>query len=167
MHWITEVKPSPMSKIATKQTNDLYEFDFYEWTQEQARLLREHRWAELDLDNLVDEVASVGSSEKREIRNRLTGLMAHLLKWKYQPGRRGSSWISTIFEHRAELSEILEESPSLRRYFERQVERRYLSGRLEAAKETGIAFGLFPKDCPFTAEQILDLEFFPEDREIE
>src|SRR6516162_435971 len=100
MHWITEVKPSPMSKIATKQTNNLYEFDFYAWTQEQARLLREHRWAELDLDNLVDEVASVGSSEKREIRNRLTGLMAHLLKWKYQPGRRGSSWISTIFDHR-------------------------------------------------------------------
>jgi hypothetical protein len=157
-----------MSDTKTKAPpNPLYETDFYAWTQEQARLLRERRWSDLDLENLVDEVESVGGSEKREIRNRLTILLAHLLKWKYRPGHRGSSWTGTIFEQRGQLADILESSPSLRDYFRRQVEDRYLSGRLAAAKETGMAFGLFPEQCPFTVDQILDLHFFPEDREIE
>jgi hypothetical protein len=157
-----------MSDTKTKAPpNTLYETDFYAWTQEQARFLRERRFADLDLDNLVDEVESVGGSEKREIRNRLTILLAHLLKWKYQPGRRGSSWTGTIFEQRGQLADILEGSPSLQEYFRRQIPDRYLSGRLAAAKETGIAFGLFPEQCPFAPDQVLDLGFFPEDREIE
>jgi hypothetical protein len=157
-----------MNEVETKPpANDLYEIDFYAWTQEQARLLRERRWADLDLDNLVDEVSSVGSSEKREVRNRLTKLHAHLLKWKYQPGLRGSSWRSTIFDQRRRLGYILKESPSLRNYFDEQVAESYLSGRLEAASETGIAFGLFPEECQFTPDQVLDLDFFPEERSIE
>jgi hypothetical protein len=147
--------------------NDLYETDFYAWTQQQAGLLRERRWDDLDLDNLVDEVESVGGSERREIRNRLTVLLGHLLKWKYQPGHRGPGWTGTIFEQRGQLADILKSSPSLRDYFSKQVEDRYLSGRLLAAKETGIAFGLFPEECPFTVDQVLDLSFFPEDRQIE
>src|SRR4051794_17869997 len=100
-----------MSGTASKlQSNTLYESDFYAWTQEQARLLREQRWGDLDLENLVDEVESVGGSEKREIRNRLVGLIAHLLKWKYQPGRRGASWRKTISEHRRQLSDVVETS---------------------------------------------------------
>jgi Domain of unknown function DUF29 len=154
----TNTKPRP---------NELYDTDFYAWTQEQARLLRERRWADLDLINLIDEVESVGGSEKREIRNRLTQLLAHLLKWKYQPGHRGSSWTETIFEQRGQLLDILEGSPSLRDYFVAQVTDRYTSGRLLAAKETGIAFGLFPEQCPFAPEQVLDRHFFPEDRAIE
>jgi hypothetical protein len=157
-----------MGKLETKPpANDLYEIDFYAWTQEQARLLRERRWGDLDLDNLVDEVASVGSSEKREIRNRLTIILAHLLKWKYQPGRRGASWVATLFEQRGQLADIIEGSPSLETYFRDQVHARYLSARLAAAKESGVAFGLFPEACPFTPEQVLDLECFPEDRNIE
>jgi hypothetical protein len=157
-----------MSKVETKPpAGDLYEIDFYAWTQEQAQLLRPRRWSDHDLDNSVDEVSSVGSSAKKEVRNRLTKLLAHLLKWRYQPGRRGNSWISTIFEQRGQLASILENSPSLRAYFRQQVDARYLSGRLDAAKETGIAFGLFPEECPFTPDQVLDLDFFPEDRSIE
>jgi hypothetical protein len=155
-------------KTATKPPqNTLYETDFYAWTQEQARVLRERRWDDLDLENLVDEVASVGGSEKREIRNRLTILLAHLLKWKHQPGLRGASWRSTIFEQRDQLADIVRDSPSLREFLLQQVNDRYLGGRLLAAKETGIAFGLFPEECPFTPEQVLDPEFFPEDRSIE
>ena len=87
-----------MSDTETRaRPNSLYESDFYTWTQEQARLLRERRFDELDLENLVDEVESVGSSEKREIRSRLVVLIGHLLKWKFQPGGRGSSWSDTIF----------------------------------------------------------------------
>jgi hypothetical protein len=157
-----------MSDTATKPPpNDLYEADFYAWTQEQARLLRERRWDDLDLENLVDEVGSVGSSEKREIRRRLAVLIAHLLKWKFQPGRRGTSWRTTISQQRDQLQEIINASPSLRDYVMYQVRERYLGGVLKASEESGIAIGLFPKECPFTPEQVLDLEFFPEDRTIE
>jgi Domain of unknown function DUF29 len=157
-----------MSDTATKaRHNDLYETDFYVWTQEQARLLRERRFDDLDLDNLVDEVQSVGSSEKREIRNRLVVLIGHLLKWKFQPGGRGSSWTETIFEQRQQITDIITGSPSLRKYQQDQIRGMYRAARLLAAKETGIAFGVFPPECPFDAKEVLDLEFFPEDRDFE
>src|SRR5436190_13283481 len=92
---------------ANTRPNSLYESDFFTWTQEQARLLRERRFDDLDLDNLVDEVASVGSSEKREIRNRLKVLLTHLLKWKFQPGFRGNSWSNTIWEQRENIEDII------------------------------------------------------------
>jgi hypothetical protein len=158
-----------MSDVETKaRENSLYAADFYQWTQHQARLLRERRFDDLDLENLVDEVESVGRSDKRQIENRLEVLLAHLLKWKYQPGARGGGgWIGTIFEQRSRLAGVLEDSPSLRAFFRDSVTKTYLAGRLLAAKETGIAFGLFPEECPFTPEQVLDLESFPEDRNIE
>lgn len=145
------------------RSNDLYQTDFYAWTQEQARLLRARRFDDLDLENLVDEVESVGGSEKREIRNRIMVLLAHLLKWRFQPGRRGASWRRTISEQRRQLLDIVEASPSLRAYVERQVAERYLASTVVVTEETGIAIGVFPEQCPFTPEQVLDLAFWPED----
>jgi hypothetical protein len=157
-----------MSKVATKPpANDLYEVDFYAWTQEQARLLRERRWNDLDLDNLIDEVESVGRSDKRQIESRLEVLLAHLLKWKFQPGGRGNSWVGTIFEQRSRLIGLVEESPSLREFQRQEVFKGYAAARLLASRETGIALGVFPEECPFTPEQVLDLEYFPEDRRAE
>jgi hypothetical protein len=156
----------PDSDTKTR-ANSLYESDFFTWTQEQARLLRERRFDDLDLDNLVDEVESVGGSEKREIRNRLVVLIAHLLKWKFQPGGRGSSWRGAIFEQRQQILDVLSTSPSLESYQRNQVVRLYRSARLRAAEETGIAYGVFPEECPFDAGQVLDLEFYPGDREFE
>jgi hypothetical protein len=157
-----------VSDLKTKPpTSDLYEINFYVWTQEQARLLREHRWADLDLENLIDEVAGVGRSDKRQIESRLEVLIAHLFKWKYQPGRHGNSWLSTITERRNRLIGLIEESTSPREFLHREVFDNYTAARLLATRETGIAFGLFPEECPFTPDQVLDLDFFPEDRSIE
>lgn len=156
-----------MAVEAPSRTNALYEQDFFAWTQEQARLLRERRFEDLDLENLIDEVESVGSSEKREIRNRLTVLIAHLLKWKFQPGRRGDSWRDTIDEQRRMLLDIVETSPSLRSYLNQSASKMYRSGHLAAAKETLIAYGVFPTECPFTPEQVVDPDFFPEDPSFE
>jgi len=157
-----------MGKIAAKPpANELYETDFYAWTQEQARLLRERRWDDLDLDNLVDEVESVGRGDKRQIESRLEILLAHLLKWKFQPGGRGASWTGTIFEQRRRLIGLLEESPSLREFQHKEVANSYPAARLLAAKETGIALAVFPEECPFTSQQALDLEYYPQGRETE
>ena len=157
-----------MSDSETKaRPNSLYESDFYTWTQEQARLLRERRFDDLDLDNLVDEVESVGSSEKREIRSRLKVLLTHLLKWKYQPGFRGNSWRRTIRRQREAIAEIIEDSPSLRAYPSGVIHTAYTGATLSASAESGLAIGVFPEECPFSLAETLDLEFFPEDRAFE
>ena len=149
------------NRLADPAANALYERDFFEWTQQQARQLREKRFADLDLENLIDEVASVGASEKREIRSRLKVLLAHLLKWKFQPGARSSGWRGTIDHQRDEVGGLIADSPSLRAYPAEVFADCYLAARLSAAKDTGIDFTLFPERPPFTLEQVLDGGFFP------
>jgi hypothetical protein len=144
-------------------SNALYERDLYTWSQEQARLLRERRFDDLDLENLAEEVRSVGGSEKREIESRLEVLIAHLLKWRYQPGLRSPGWRGTIDEQRRRLARVLRDSPSLRRYPSEVFPDLHLSGRLRAAEETGIDFTLFPEQPPFTIEQVLDPDFLPKE----
>ena len=150
------------TKLATRP-NNLYEADFYVWTREQSELLRQKRFDDLDLENLVDEVASVGASLKKEIRSRLKVLIAHLLKWRFQPGARSPGWRGTIDDQRSELADLLADSPSLKRYPGENLEKCHLSGALLAAKETGIDFSLFPEKCPFTIEQVLDAKFWPKE----
>jgi hypothetical protein len=147
--------------------DELYKTDFYVWTQEQARLLRKRRFDALDLDNLVDEVQSVGSSEKREIRDRLRTLLVQLLKWKFQLGLRCSGWRTTIWEQRYNITEIIQGSPSLRSYVPQTMHLAYIGATLAASQDTGLAIGIFPPECPFEANEVLDLAFFPEDREFE
>ena len=147
-------------------SNSLYETDFFAWSQEQARLLRLRQWNDLDLENLIDEVQSVGSSERREIRNRMVVLLGHLLKWKFQPGRRGSSWTRTINDQRRMLEEMVEASPSLRAYPVEVFAGSYQSARLAAAEETGIDFTVFPDVPPFTVEQALRDGYLPKEPDL-
>jgi hypothetical protein len=148
--------PPPVTSVG-------YDDDFVLWTQDQARLLREKRFADLDLANLIEEVESVGRSERREIRSRLEVLIAHLLKWMIQPEGRKTGWSGTIAEQRRRLQLTLEDSPSLRRYPVDQFAKIYDAARLAAAKETGITYAAFPSEAPFTVEQVLDDDFLPED----
>jgi uncharacterized protein DUF29 len=91
-----------------------YEEDFCAWTIEQARLLRSGEFSQLDVENIVEELESIGRSDKREIESRLTMLLAHLLKWQVQIGFRSRSWSATIREQRDRIQDLLSESPSLR-----------------------------------------------------
>ena len=100
----------------------LYVDDLYEWTERQAALLRRRAAgdlandAELDWLNLAEEIESLGAHEKREVRSRLTLILQHLLKWRYQPEMRSRSWKSTISVQRRDLLRVFEDSPSLRRF---------------------------------------------------
>jgi hypothetical protein len=91
-----------------------YQKDFYNWLCEQAELLKTGRFNDLDVSNLIDEIETMGRSEKRELENRLTILLVHLLKWQYQPIRRGRNWQLTIQEQRLEVLEVLNDNPSLK-----------------------------------------------------
>ena len=91
-----------------------YEKDFYSWTQEQADLLRNGQFNNLDIPNLIEEIETMGRSEKRELESWLTILLLHLLKWKYQEVRRSRSWQLSIDEQRIQFEETLNENPGLK-----------------------------------------------------
>ena len=91
-----------------------YDEDFFAWAEEQARLLRAGEFSKLDVTNIAEEMEDMGRSIRRELRNRLSVLTMHLLKWRYQPGYRSPSWSGTISEQREQISDLLEESPSLK-----------------------------------------------------
>ena len=139
-----------------------YENDFYAWAMENADLLREGRFAEIDVDNIAEELESMGRSERRQLANRLEVLLAHLLKWRYQPARRGNSWRYTIEEQRRKVRKLLGDSPSLQPRLGQEVAEVYLDAVLLAARETGRDKNEFPPGCPFTVDQVLRDDYWPE-----
>jgi Domain of unknown function DUF29 len=139
-----------------------YNTDFYAWTKEQAQCLRTGRWAELDIENLVEEVESLGKRERQELRSRFKILLGHLLKWQYQPEHRCNSWRSTIKEQRRRIIQHLEENPSLRSFLLEAFQLGYEDGIDLAVQETNLAEETFPATCSYTLEQTLDAEFLPE-----
>lgn len=139
-----------------------YHTDFYGWTQEQAAFLKAGKLAELDIENLIEEVETMGRSEKRELDSRLTVLLIHLLKWQYQPVRRGRSWQLTIKGQRINFSETLEENPSLKPQFETILKKAYAKSIIKASQETALDEKVFPSVCPWTYSQILDDNFYPD-----
>lgn len=142
----------------------LYDLDFHLWTQHQVACLQKERWAELDVDNLVEELADLGRSEQKELGSYLKVLLMHLLKWQYQPERRTKSWEVTIAHCRDSIQDCLEDSPSLQRYLQDDdwVAKYYRRACRDAAKETGMLADRFPAICPYTMTQVLDVEFWPE-----
>ncbi len=139
-----------------------YERDFYGWCCEQAALLRQGQLQELDVDHLVEELESLGRSEKRELASRLEVLLAHLLKWQYQSDYRGASWRDTLKEQRIRTREVIDDNPSLQPQLSENVEKAYRLARFAAKKQTKLPLATFPDSCPYSAEQILDDDFFPD-----
>ena len=140
-----------------------YNKDFYAWLMKNADLLRQHKFNEVDIEHVAEELESMGKSEKRELTSRLTVLLAHLLKWKFQPALRSRSWKNTILTQRIDISELLEDSPSLHYELGERIVIAYEKARLSAEDETGIDKNNFPESCPFTFEQLLKKDFLPED----
>jgi Domain of unknown function DUF29 len=139
-----------------------YEEDFYAWTVEQAHLLRSGDLSAIDIENIAEEIESMGRSDRRAIESRLTVLLAHLLKWQAQTDMRSASWSGTIREQRRQIQRLLRESPSLRPFVAEALSETYGDAREDAIEETGLAEGEFPAECPFTVEQVLSRDFLPE-----
>src|SRR5262245_39340509 len=128
-----------MGKPLTKPDESLYERDFYAWLQDQADKLRARSHSDIDWENLAEEIESVGRSEKNEIENRLALLILHLLKWRFQPGRRSESWRISISEQRIWIPGIIKKSPSLKSYPGEVFADAYTDGRRQAINETGLS----------------------------
>jgi hypothetical protein len=139
-----------------------YQSDFYSWTQQQAALLKSGQFADIDVENLIEEIESMGRSEHRELESRLTVLLQHLLKWKYQPARRGKSWELTIKGQRIRFVKVLKTNPGLKSQLPEILTDAYQLAVLKAAKETRLDESVFPVECPWDLQNIVHADFYPE-----
>jgi len=141
---------------------NLYDRDFAEWAARNAALLRQRRFDEADVEHVAEEIEDMGKRDRREVSNRLKVLIVQLFKWAAQPARRdGSTWSATIDERRPELDEIFEQSPSLRRYADQDMARIHGRAVKLAARETGLEPSVFTQECPYTLDQLLDINYLP------
>jgi len=143
-------------------TARLYETDFYGWIQSQTDAMRAGNLASLDLDHLIEEIESMGKSQQRALESRLEILLMHLLKWQFQPALKGPSWRFTIEEQRARIARLLQKNPSLASHVQDALEEAYDFAVRLAVKDTGMEKTVFPTQCPWTFEQAMHPEFWPQ-----
>ncbi len=141
--------------------SEIYSTDFSNWTRQTAQLLRERRWQEIDVANLIDEVEDLGKSERRAIASQLTRLLLHLLKWQYQPQRRSDSWLDSITDARTQIDLAIQDSPSLKGYPAEQLEDSYRRARRQAATQTNLEIAVFPETCQYALDLVLAEDWLP------
>ncbi|MFY9260178.1 MAG: DUF29 domain-containing protein [Gallionella sp.] len=132
-----------------------YETDIVAWANKQAWLIRHKQFDLLDIEHLAEEIEDVGKSEQRELASRMAVLIAHLLKWQFQPERRGVSWERTIREQRKALDFHLKQVPSLKVKLADEAWQAavWADAVTLAIKEMGTAD--FPENCPWTMDEVL------------
>lgn len=152
-----------MHSTISMNTITPYETDVFAWANEQAALIRARRFDLLDIDNIAEEILDVGKSEKREIASRMVVLLGHLLKWKYQPSKRSTSWQRTIKLQRRLIEDHLDEVPSLRPQLkdEKWKWRVYSDAVALALKETRLDSEVFPEVCPWNMNDVLEEGWLP------
>ena len=106
----------------------------------------------------------MGRSEKRELANRMAVLLAHLLKWRSQPDSRTNGWRATINDQRKRIALAIKETPSLKAVMRDKdwQEGVWLDARTQARKETGTADTDLPEACPWSIDQAVDPDFWPD-----
>ncbi|MDP2834182.1 MAG: DUF29 domain-containing protein [Pseudomonadota bacterium] len=139
-----------------------YDQDFYAWTQDQAAQLRVGKLVDLDLEHLIEELESMGRSELRALESSLGRLLQHLLKWRYQPALRCTSWKSTIKNQRREVAKNLCDNPSLKSRLPGVFEDAYETAKGWAEAETGLDEKTFSMTCPWPFDQAMNADFYPE-----
>src|SRR5207249_859120 len=141
--------------------SELFLVDEVAWLEESARLIKEGRVQELDFANLKDYLESSAAEEKAEVSRRLTDLLVHLLDWQIDARPRSAPWHEQIFTQRNELADLLS-SPCLHEFAAKDIGRSYTWARRGSAATAKRDVTKFPARCPYTLEQILDEEFYPE-----
>lgn len=153
-----------MTKAALKKpppAQSLYETDFHAWASGQAQAMARGEHDALDIVNLIDEVESVGRSQRAAIESHLTVLIIHLLKFRVQPSRITVSWRVTLRNQRKDIQNLIARNPSLRAYPAAILAEVYPDAVRRAAQETRMDEADFPSVLPFTLAQILDPDFVP------
>lgn len=100
------------------QLEQLYDRDYYLWLEVTTKLLKDRQFEQLDLNNLIEEIETLGRSEKNRVISSLKLICQHLLKWQYQSEKRSKSWLNTIRRERNNLADYIEYLPSLNKFLE-------------------------------------------------
>ena len=151
-----------MLELKTDKAVDVeYEQDLAVWYARQAELLRERRFDELDLENLIEELEVAVGNLRRELGSGLEILLIHLLKCEFQRQRLSRSWLSTLDEQRSQLVKLLEENPSLRSSAMLVAAKVYPLAVRRASTETGLPRSAFPPANPYSQDQLFDFDFVP------
>lgn len=145
-----------MSKALNPEIKgDRYEQDFYAWTIEQARILRDIQPTWMDWKNVSEELESMGNRDHREVESLVSVILTNLMKLKWQPEKRTSGWQSTIIVQRKELAKVLEQSPSLKSVALNAVSGEWDDARRLAAVETGQSVSFFPDTPVWDPKKVL------------
>jgi len=147
-----------MDPLARPPTIDA---DFLHWLEHQITLIRERQFAQLDLNNLLDELEFIVNSQRNALGTRVEVLITHLLKCEYQPELRSKSWLTTIYNQRQGIERLIERSPSLRRHFTLFAAAEYNRAVRSAVFETALPRSVFPDELPYSEHQLLDFDFLP------
>ncbi|MGA0130913.1 MAG: DUF29 domain-containing protein [Candidatus Nanopelagicales bacterium] len=140
----------------------LYTTDFYSWAYQQAQLLREKKFDQVDWSNLIEEIEDLGRSEYRALVSAIEQLTLHLLKWQHQKELRSPSWRNSIDKQRLQIERILEDNPGLQSQIPDLIAKGYKYGRKGASKETFLNEKIFPEACPYTWAELTNESFFPD-----
>jgi len=146
-------------------SSNLYDRDFYAWTQEQSAKLRAGVLSGLDIDHIAEELEGMGRAEKRQLGNRLALIVMHLLKMRLQSEKLphyGNSWRATIREQRRRVRGLLQDNPSLKAVIESVYAETYQDSVDEAIRETNLPESAFPEENPFSLGQALDEGYWPD-----
>jgi hypothetical protein len=141
-----------------------YEVDFLEWSRETAALIREGKLAEVDTEHVAEEIEDLGNSLRHSLRSRLRKILMHLLKIRYQGHKQQNSysWQTSVRNQRVEIEDLISDAPSLFPEMEAVFASCYDRARRMASGETRLPISMFPVECPWTLEQVMDAEFWPE-----
>ena len=137
----------------------LYDTDYLQWIETTVEKLQSHDYANVDWENLIEEIADTGRSERRSLKSNLIVILVHLLKWQFQPENGSGSWEGSIIEHRRRVKEALDDSPSLKSYFESIFIECYAQAVKQAKAETGLSVESFPVVCPYQLPEVTNDEF--------
>ncbi|NET59678.1 MAG: DUF29 domain-containing protein [Symploca sp. SIO2E6] len=140
----------------------LYEQDFYSWVHQQSSLLRQGKFEQLDLPHLVEELEDLGKRHYEQLESRLMQLIAHLLNWQVQHWKRTNSWRATIRVQRRAIAKLLQRNPGLKSRLEEAMSESWEQARDLAIIETDLPDEQFPELCPFSLEQVMSENFWPE-----
>lgn len=158
------VRPKKLTLVAPAIESDhidYYKSDFLKWTEEQTRLLKKGDYSHLDIDNLIEEIQSLGKQERERLESQLRNILMHLLKCKYQPQKKTNSWDLSIKASRYTAQKVFKQNPSLKPELDSILHDAYYVARLDAASETGLPEKTFPVKCPWKVDEVLCMETAP------
>jgi Domain of unknown function DUF29 len=143
----------------------LYDIDYQIWLDQTVAQLRSQDFSNIDLENLIEEIESLGKSDKRAISSYLMRLCEHLLKMKYWDVERETcfrGWKLEVVNFRLQIQAILKDSPSLKTYLNHHFTLEYQNGRKLFLNASELNAKLIPEAPEFTLEQALDEDWLPE-----